>query len=573
MQTTKTNWYIYALLLLLVYIAVYLLPLGWRPLMIPDEVRYAEIPREMLASGNWVTPHLNGLRYFEKPVLGYWLVAGSMQLFGDNAFAVRLPGALSAGLSALAIFLLVVHSGRSRKTALVAAMIYLTMFGVFLMGSYNILDNSFSFLLTVAFVAFYYAHYETQSRRRLLQLIWLGLFCGLAFLTKGFLAFALLGIVIMPYVIWQGRWKELFTRGWLPALVAIVVVLPWALLIEQREPDFWHYFFWVEHIKRFASDHAQHEEPAWFYLMFLPLLVWPWIAQLGTAIKGLWFLPQQADHRPTSCQDKNLTGYALLWFLLPFVFFSIAHGKLPTYILPCLPPLAILLACGLVDYLNDSAFRKEKSWFTAGAWSAATVLLTVVLFVVLQQNAAPAKPVWLESESWKGWLLCTAFFISAGLMVYSARKPATPHKTLSIFAISLLPVMLVTPFILPARTVASKMPGAFLLQNAWRVTPQTLLVADNDLIHAVNWYFKRSDAYMTSGGELSYGLSYADSAYRLLAGKKLAQFLSQHTNNPVVIVLHADNEQKIKHLMPPRAQRLHWGRFVLWHIPARAGKS
>jgi len=134
-----SHWQFYALILLLLYVLIYLVPLGLRPLMIPDEVRYAEIPREMIQSGNWVVPHLNGLRYFEKPVLGYWLVAGSMQLFGENAFAVRLPGALSAGLSALAIFLLLAGSGRTRKTALSAAMIYLTLFGVFLMGSYNIL--------------------------------------------------------------------------------------------------------------------------------------------------------------------------------------------------------------------------------------------------------------------------------------------------------------------------------------------------------------------------------------------------------------------------------------------------
>jgi len=567
-----SRWQFYALILLLLYVLIYLVPLGLRPLMIPDEVRYAEIPREMIQSGNWVVPHLNGLRYFEKPVLGYWLVAGSMQLFGENAFAVRLPGALSAGLSALAIFLLLSGGGRRRKTALSAAMIYLTMFGVFLMGSYNILDNSFSFFLTAAFVAFYYAHNENNPRRRFIELVLLGIFCGAAFLTKGFLAFALLGIVIVPYVIWQGRWRELLTRGWLPTLVALLVILPWAILIQLQQSDYWHYFFWVEHIRRFASDHAQHERPDWFYLTFLPLLAWPWITQIVAMLKGLRFSRLSTDNKDSA--DKNLVAYCLLWFLLPFAFFSIAHGKLPTYILPCLPPLAVLLAIGLHHYLTGQATGKNKVWFTAGAWLTVVILLALSGFIVWRQNGELARRIWYENESWKWLLLCSALVFSATLIVYSTRITSGSRKILAIYAFSLVPIMLAMQFILPERTAERKMPGKFLLQNAGQISKDTLIVADGDLIHAVNWYFKRSDVYLTTTGELTYGLSYADSAYRLLKGKKLQQFLSRNMNKkPVVIVDRADNYQKIEALMPARAKISRWGNFVLWSIPVKAGQS
>jgi len=284
-QHLATHWKRYALLLLLAYLVIYILPLGVRPVMIPDEARYAEIPREMITTGNWVSPHLNGLRYFEKPVLGYWLTGISMQLFGDNAFAMRLPSALSAGLSALAIFLLVVHMTRRHETALLAAMIYLSMLGVYMIGTLNILDSVFSFLMTAAFVSFYFAHCESNPGKRLIQLILLGVFCGGAFLAKGFLAFVLLAAVIGPYVIWQGRWTELYSRGWIALLVALVVVAPWAIMVHLDEPDYWSYFFWEEHVRRFASDDAQHGEPFWFYLMYLPLLILPWIAQLPLAVK------------------------------------------------------------------------------------------------------------------------------------------------------------------------------------------------------------------------------------------------------------------------------------------------
>ncbi len=350
-QNPEVNWQRYALILLLMYLIIYIMPLGVRPVMIPDETRYAEIPREMMTTGNWVSPHLNGLRYFEKPVLGYWVTGISMQVFGDNAFAMRLPSALSAGLSALALFALLSRFTKRRTTALNAAMIYLSMLGVFLIGTINILDSVFSFLLTAAFVSFYFSHQETDSKKRLAYLLLLGLFCGGAFLAKGFLAFVLLGAVIGPYVIWQGRWQELFTRGWIALLAAIVVIAPWAILVHLQEPEYWHYFFWEEHVKRFASEDAQHGEPVWYYLMFLPLLTLPWIAQLPMALKNL-LVNEDGDEQGTG-KESELLKYSILWFLMPFIFFSISRGKLPTYILPCLAPLAVILAAGIENYLSD----------------------------------------------------------------------------------------------------------------------------------------------------------------------------------------------------------------------------
>ena len=347
-QYKAKEWQRYALILLLVYLLIYILPLGVRPIMIPDEARYAQIPHEMITTGNWVSPHLNGLRYFEKPVLGYWVTGISMQLFGDNAFAMRLPSALSAGLSALAVFMLCARFSRRESTALYAATIYLSMLGVFLIGTINILDSLFSFLLTAAFVTFYFSHREADAGKRLFYLVLLGVFCGAAFLAKGFLAFVLLGAVIGPYVIWQGRWQELFTRGWIALLSAIVIVAPWAIMVHLQEPEYWHYFIWEEHVRRFASEDAQHGEPVWFYLMYLPLLTMPWIVQLPAALKNLFNSDETGAH-----EDTELVKYSILWFLMPFIFFSISRGKLPTYVLPCMAPLAVMLAVGIENYFSD----------------------------------------------------------------------------------------------------------------------------------------------------------------------------------------------------------------------------
>jgi len=557
-KTPSFHWQRYAIILLLAYIIVYLIPLGERPIMIPDESRYAEIPREMISNNNWVSPHLNGLRYFEKPVLGYWLTAASISVFGENAFAVRLPSALAAGLSAFSIFLIVSSFTHRKKTAVTAAMIYLSMFGVFLIGTFNILDSAFSCFLTLAFVTFYYSHQEKNKQRRLLYLILLGVFCGAAFLTKGFLAFVLLAAVIFPYVIWQGRWQELFSHGWIALVTAVIVIAPWSIMIHLQEPDYWHYFFWEEHIKRFASDDAQHSEPFWFYFLFLPLLASPWIPQIPFVIKNLW--RQQSD--------TPLLQYALLWLIMPFIFFSIARGKLPTYILPCMAPLAILLAIGI----ENTLMQAKKNNHSLRIYESAITLLAIVFAVisllpVLLQNNVIGHPAWLPEDNWK-WLSLSAAFFSAAILLMLSIKSKSIGKSMTLQASSLVAIMLILPVTLPQRTIGSKMPGTFLLQNINKITPDTLILSDDTMIHAVNWYYKRTDVYMTGAGESRYGLSFEKDKHRLLEGKALKTFIAQHLNHdPMVIIHHSRSEQYMATLMPPQAQHSSWGRFVLWYIP------
>jgi len=560
MDVAALDWRRYAWMLVLAYVLVYLLPLGMRPVTIPDEARYAEIPREMIATGDWVTPRLNGLRYFEKPVLGYWVNAISISLFGENAFAMRLPSALAAGLSALAVFVLLRRFGRGPRAALGGATIYLGMLGVFLIGTINLLDTVFSFLLTAAFTAFYFSHREQQRGRRVLYLALLGVFCGAAFLSKGFLAFALLGLVIALFVIREGRWRELYSRGWLPLLVAAAVSAPWAILVHQAQPEYWHYFFWEEHIKRFASDSAQHSEPFWYYLLFLPLMAIPWTALLPAAVAGL-------SERNVSPESRSLARYAWFWLLLPLLFFSVSRGKLPTYILPCLAPLAVLLAIGIDAELRSG---REKL-FRVGAWLMLGFYAVLLLLIVLVQAGLTSTTVWSENESWKWLLLCVALAAGIVLVWFALREPAG-GKRQALFGASIAALMLTTQVAQPQRTVDSKMPGAFLRAHAGDVTPDTVLVSDDVMIHAVNWFFHRSDVFMFSAGESAHGLSFEDSKYRLIDYGKLKPFIDAYAGRqPLVIVYHADSDNRVQPLMPPRAKEYRSGLFVLWVVPASAG--
>jgi len=298
-----------SMLLIFIFLFLYIFPLGVRPLVIPDESRYAEIAREMLETGDFVVPRLNGLRYFEKPVMGHWLNAASIKVFGENEFAVRFTSACSVGLSALMLFFLARRFAGSYFSGLVSSMIFLTCFEVFVVGVFSVLDSMFSFFITAAIICFYYAYSNSISDRlgpKNIFLLCCGIFIGFAFLTKGFLAIVLPVIIMTPFLIWEKRWKDLFTAPWIPLAAAVLVVLPWVVMIHLKEPDFWNYFFWEEHFKRFSTDNAQHKEPFFHYLLYFPAAAVPWTFLLPAA--GFGF--HKIKH------GNPIIKFAICWFTL-----------------------------------------------------------------------------------------------------------------------------------------------------------------------------------------------------------------------------------------------------------------
>ena len=301
--------------LFVLFLFAYILLLGFRPLTIPDETRYGEIPREMLTSGDWVVPRLNGLKYFEKPVFGYWANAVSMITFGENAFALRIPSALSVMISALMIFLLVRRFSREKPTAFLAPAIFLTCPIVLAIGHINLLDSLLSMLLTGSLVCFFFAHMAENWRRKAFFLALMGVFCGLAFLTKGFLAFAVPVLTVVPFLVWEGRYKDLFRIPWIPMIAALVIVLPWSLMIHFREGDFWNYFFWTEHVARFVNPvRGQHPKPLWYFLPVLMGGALPWVIQSPAALPTVL----KFEMKKTRSSGLLSAGYFSLSFSSPF---------------------------------------------------------------------------------------------------------------------------------------------------------------------------------------------------------------------------------------------------------------
>ena len=536
-----------AFVLLALYVLLYLAPLPVRPLASPDEARYGEVAREMLASGDWVSPHLNGVRYFEKPALGHWLNAISLAAFGENAFALRLPVALATGLTALIVFALTRRFLGASK-AVFATAIFLTTFLVAGVGTFALLDAFLALFLTAALAAYYLAVRGASGERRN-WLIACGVACGAAFLVKGFLALAIPVIVAGPYLLASKRWRDLLTTPWWPIAVAAVVVAPWSILIHLREPDFWRYFFWVEHVQRFTADDAQHAAPFWYYVAYLPLTGWPWILLLPAAAIGLRRIKG----------DRDFVAYLIAWAWLPFLFFSASRGKIATYILPCFAPLSILLAAGLERY---AAAGFTRAWRVAAGIVALAFVAVLALLVAAQSGALGAIPYGAGEGGRLAVLVgCLVVGVAGGIAAVAARRSRVRIDGVVVAGAALLVPL---QFALPQQALDNFAPSAAVTRYA--SGDNTVIVSDAPLFGTAAWVLKRSDVYVASPGEIDYGLSYPEAKERLLDGPKFAALLAQNRQqgSEVVLVCVPSTEQELKQWLPSDARREQQGNVIVW---------
>jgi len=517
MTRTEHSFRTALFLVVLAYVLIYLLPLGIRPLATPDETRYGQIPHEMITTGHWADPHLVGLRYFEKPPLGYWLNAVSLKIFGENNFAIRLPTALSAGLSAWFVWLLLIRIGYARSTALTAATIYLGIAEVLLVGTVAVLDSPFTLFLTAGMVLFYLGVNEAQRRRARTYLIASGISFGLAFMTKGFLALVLPGMILFVYALLQKRYKLLWT-SFIVALIGVVTVLPWAIVIHLREPDFWRYFVVEEHIRRFLEPNAQHPEPFYFFIMLLPGLAFPWLAYLPAAIAGM----RQGSG------NQDFLRYILLWFFLPFLFFSVSRGKLTTYILPVFAPLAAFMAIGVINYLKAGKTRL----FSLGATINALLVLLVLGVVIHHQYYGNNEALFAAAEANRMYILLATIALTAIISLVPAWVKSY-YARIAVVSLSVIPLFLFMNLVVPHSSLAGLSPVAIIKKEKHLIKPDTILVTDSNVVRAVAWELKRTDIYLYNTGELTYGLSYPDAKGRFLGPAGLDKLLQQHDSGEV----------------------------------------
>jgi len=368
-----------AFALLVIYTIIWFGTLNYRHLIPSDEGRYAEIAREMLTSGDWITPRYNNYLYFEKPPLHIWATAIVFQGFGIGEWQARLWSGLLGYLTILLVGFTAwrLYSPRAGMLAAVA----LGSAPMWVVGGhFNSLDTGLSACLAAALCSFLLAQASHTAKMRTHWMLGCWAAMALATLSKGLIGIALPGMVFVVYSIasWNWRiWKELCLLKGL--LLFLIITSPWFILVSLRNPEFAQFFFINEHFQRFTQVEHSRPGPIYFFLPFLLLGFLPWLPQVGSAMLQAW--------RQRRGQFSSL-GLISCWVLVILGFFSLSQSKLPGYIMPTFPALALL-----AGYAIDRSLS-ERSGLSIG-WKVQAIfffLLGLIGFAFLPLIGFEAKP-------------------------------------------------------------------------------------------------------------------------------------------------------------------------------------
>ncbi|HTY42533.1 MAG TPA: phospholipid carrier-dependent glycosyltransferase [Thermoanaerobaculia bacterium] len=440
----------------------------------PDETRYAEIPREMLAARDFVVPRLNGLPYFEKPPLLYWANAASFRLFGQTPWAARLPTRL-AGLGTALLVVWAAGAGGRRREGLAAGILLLASPIGFLMARTNLTDGLLTFFLAATLLAARAAILRREAGRP-----WngfaaaAGAAAAAAFLTKGLIAIALPGLVLLLWAASTGRWRGLAALVISPApLVFAALAAPWFVLVERRHPGFLEFFFVHEHFQRFATGAARRAGPVYYFVPVLALGFLPGLAFFLAALARAW-------------RRASDGFFFFVWFAVVFVFFSVSQSKLPPYVFPALPAAAILAGGAAGGALG------RRPWIAhallATAFGAALVLHPVTRGFLMESRLqgliAPALAI-LVVAAWAA-------------VLFAGGVPSFATAALAVgWAAFLGAVVIAWPRTPPAR-LAQEIAAAARAAGAGQVP----LVGYKDYLNGLSWALGRTIPVAAYRGEL-----------------------------------------------------------------------
>lgn len=334
------------LLLLSLILLLLVFELGNRPFATPDEARYVEIPREMVTTGDYLTPRLNGVKYFEKPPLFYWLQVGAIKLLGFKESSMRFWTVVLGFVGCLSLY----HFTKSHEdetTALWATFILGLSPLYFSLSRLIILDMAVTICVTVALFCFYNGFLNKKLFHRRLWFYGFSIFSALGVLTKGIMTLAISGPVIILWLTFTKKWGQLRPLFFPSAFVLfLLITLPWHIAVGIKNPEFFYKYFIVEHFLRYTTDIHARTKPFWFFVPILFLGFLPWSFFIPKALINAW-----RERFPLSL-------FLILWAGWVFFFFSFSNSKLIPYILPAFPPLALILGRFIAQGLKSKEFFK-----------------------------------------------------------------------------------------------------------------------------------------------------------------------------------------------------------------------
>ncbi len=516
---------------------IYFLFLGSVPLINPDEGRYMEIPREMLASGNFITPHLNGIIYFEKPILFYWLQAAGLKLFGMSLFAMRLPNALIAILGCLLTYF-TANQLFNRKTAIFSALISATSCIYFVFAHYVATDMLLCLLFSATL--FFFCLAQQEFKKTYFYLFYIA--SALAVLTKGLVGIFLPAVIILSWLLLTNRWKDLkyyCIPGGL--LVFLAISLPWHILAQIKNPQFFHFYIVEQQFLRYLTPYAGREQAFWFLPLVFAVGFLPWTVFLPNLIidtyktffSGRW----QRFWQFALCLSLIKQIKLLLWlaiFIL-FVFYWLSKSQLISYILPLFPALAILLA----DYLVR-AFEQQKD-FTKNFLVLAFIftLGPLVLFLIKLSPVFPHAKIYLFSA-------IMLFFIS-GWLVCLINKLRNAEVACIILVASISIAYASLYFAYGKFNRSTSLPFAEVLKPLLK--PDSEVIVYNNYYQDLPVYLERTVKIVNWQGELAPGIAYTPNAEQIMINEN--QLWQQwQTHKEIYLLLLNDDYEKLKSLYP-----------------------
>ena len=374
------------LLLTLVIGVLFAIMLGDRPFHDPDEGRYVEIPREMVETGDYITPRLNGIKYFEKPVLFYWMEAAAIKVFGLSEWSTRLVPMLMALLGCLMVY----GFGRKffdRRTGLASALILASTLLWYVYSRIVSLDLTLSVFVTACLFCFYLAAHARSRWRQEGYVVLMYSFAALAVLTKGLVGMAIPGCTAVIWIIYNRKWSLisplLLSFG---PLVFVAIALPWHYMASQANPEFFDFYIIHEHFTRYLDTVHRRTGPIVYFIPVILLGLFPWVVFF---FQAMW--QAMKDVRKDK-QKHEILSFLLIWFFFCFVFFSVNKSKLIPYILPVFPALALIIGRHLAALWeqNDKAYR--AAYMVYGAITA--LLAAGLIFAPFFFDANSAQKLW-----------------------------------------------------------------------------------------------------------------------------------------------------------------------------------
>lgn len=527
-QTNRQRfWLTDILLLTLSLIVLFGAFLGSRPLSVPDEARYSEIPREMLELSNYLTPHLNYIKYFEKPPLLYWLQAGTIKMLGESEWALRLPTALLALLGCIMVYI----AGRmlyERRTGILASFILATSLLYFAMAHLITLDMTVTVFLTGCLLSFIVAmQADAAAYRR--RLLWGCYLCAaLAALTKGLIGFVLPGLVIVAWLTLYHEWRQLkhcyLVSG---TLIFLAIAAPWYLWVQQVNPEFFQFFFVEQHFSRYLTLSAGRYKPYWFFMGILLAGFFPWTVFLFQAIRDQLSLSWKNRHA------AKTEGFLLLWAALIFIFFSLSKSKLIPYILPVFPPLALLTARYLARHWDTSGTKGIKIGF--GLLPVCAVPIAIALIALPYYQTVP------DVETANIYLRAMAVVLIVNAVISTVVYwRSSFKKALIALVIGTMLELILFIVAVPYVETRSIKPLAMKLQPL--LTAQDEVVSYGIYFQDLPFYLRRKVTIVDWTNELTFGMAHQDARQWMI---NTAEFIKRWRSQQRLFAVMSKNSYDI----------------------------